>query len=125
LAIGLVTAALFAACGGDGLGDVQMQAGQKFEPATIEVKVGAEVTWYNASSESHTVTAYEDSLPSGADYFDSGGAGSEAKARDDVQAGLIAPGDSFSVRFQVPGTYRYFCIPHESSGMKGTIVVKG
>jgi plastocyanin len=27
--------------------------------------------------------------------------------------------------FDVPGTYQYFCIPHEMAGMTGTVVVTG
>jgi plastocyanin len=49
------------------------------------------------------------SLPPGVAGFDSG---------------LIAEGDSFSRKFDKPGTYRYFCIPHEGAGMTGTVVVQ-
>jgi plastocyanin len=100
-----------------------MTSGHRFDPDTLNVTVGTEVTWTNRTAEGHTVTAYEDDLPEGADYFASGGATSESAARDDLADGLIAEGESFSVTFDRPGTYRYFCIPHESSGMKGTIVV--
>jgi plastocyanin len=37
---------------------------------------------------------------------------------------LIQSGDTFDVTFEQPGTYEYYCIPHESAGMKGTIVVE-
>jgi plastocyanin len=63
----------------------------------------------------HSVTAVPDdasnakdvSLPKGAPTFDSG---------------FMAPGGTFEYTFTVPGTYRYFCVPHEKAGMVGTIV---
>lgn len=36
----------------------------------------------------------------------------------------VQPGESFSKTFDVPGTYRYFCIPHEMQGMLGTAIVE-
>jgi plastocyanin len=104
-------------------GDVHMVSGHHFDPSTITVKAGDTVTFGNASAESHTVTAYQDSIPPGGKYFSSGGAASEKDARGNLGAALIQEGSTFSVTLDTPGTYRYFCIPHESDGMKGTIVV--
>lgn len=100
-----------------------MGEGQRFVPPTLEVTPG-EITFTNDSSEAHTVTAYEDSLPDGADFFSSGGLSDEEAARGDVAAALIKSGEEFSVTLTEPGTYTYFCIPHESQGMTGTIVVR-
>ncbi|MEA2434968.1 MAG: hypothetical protein QOG54_2425 [Actinomycetota bacterium] len=116
-------AVLLAACASDRGVAIEMQSGQRFAPAQLHIQAGQTVTWSNESSESHTVTAFEDSIPEGAEYFASGGASSESAARDDVADGLLKPGDTFQMTFDVPGTYRFFCIPHESSGMKGTVVV--
>jgi hypothetical protein len=33
------------------------------------------------------------------------------------------PGESFSVTFDTPGVYDYFCVPHEQAGMVGRIIV--
>jgi plastocyanin len=100
-----------------------MPEGHRFSPSTLEVAVGEEITFENDGSESHTVTAVEESLPEGADYFASGGASTEEEARNAVEDGLISNGDTFTLTLNEPGTYRYFCIPHESQGMTGTIVV--
>lgn len=100
-----------------------MAAGQRFEPERITIDAGQTIVFSNASAESHTVTAYGDDLPGGADYFASGGFSNEDAARDSVSEGLLEAGDEFEVTLTEPGTYTYFCIPHESSGMKGTIVV--
>jgi plastocyanin len=70
------------------------------------------------------VTAFEESLPEGGDYFASGGFSSEEEARDEIGDGLMKEGDTFEVTFEVPGTYRYVCLPHESEGMTGTVVVR-
>ena len=121
-------AVLLGACGGDGgggsLGQLAMVAGQKFDPPTVRVSVGDTVTWTNESPETHTVTAYQEDLPEGATYFSSGGFDSEEDARSNLSDGLIDPDETFEVTFDEPGTYDYFCIPHEGSGMKGTIIVE-
>jgi plastocyanin len=100
-----------------------MSSSQRFVPAALDVVVGEKVTFANDSKEAHTVTAYEEDLPEGVAFFASGGAQDEQAARDDLGPGLIDPGETFEVTFDQPGTYRYFCIPHESVGMAGTIVV--
>ena len=121
-------AVLLGACGGDGgggsPGQLAMVAGQKFDPPTVRVSVGDTVTWTNESPETHTVTAYDEDLPEGATYFSSGGFDSEEDARSNLSDALIDPDETFEVTFDEPGTYDYFCIPHEGSGMKGTIIVE-
>jgi plastocyanin len=101
-----------------------MTVAQAFSPETITVAVGDTVTWDNASSEQHTVTAVEDSLPDGSDYFASGGASTEDEAGDDLSTSFVGPGESYSHTFETPGTYRYYCIPHREAGMAGTVVVR-
>ncbi|MFB6189130.1 MAG: plastocyanin/azurin family copper-binding protein [Halapricum sp.] len=97
---------------------------KSFDPDSIEVPVGTEVVWKNTSSRAHTITAYEAGIPDDAEYFASGGFDSEQAARnawDDDGSGNLYGGETFSYTVDVPGTYEYFCIPHESSGMTGTI----
>ena len=94
-----------------------------FEPSVAAVDAGAEITFTNEGDEPHSVTAYQDSVPAGADFFSSGGFNTEEAARDNVGDTLIAPGDAFTLTLDEPGTYKYFCIPHEDHGMKGEIQV--
>lgn len=96
----------------------------RFRPETIEISKGEVVKWFNDTDEAHTVTAVEDSLPDGAEYFSSGGASSEDDATDDLSGELIEPGEFFEWTFDEPGTYRYYCIPHKSDGMEGSVVVE-
>lgn len=70
-----------------------------FDPATLRVAAGTTVTWTNRDAIPHTVTAHDGG-------FDSG---------------ELAQGQSYSHRFDVPGTHAYHCHPHPN--MTGTIVV--
>jgi plastocyanin len=96
-----------------------MVDGQRFDPDALVVSVGTTVTFYNASDEAHTVTA-ADGVPQ---YFASGGFESEDVAKENVGEALVAPGESYEVTFEEPGTYDYFCIPHHDE-MTGTIEVE-
>jgi plastocyanin len=70
-----------------------------FEPSTLSVAIGSEVTWVNADEEPHLVVG-----PAG-----------------DFKSQPLDTGDRFSFRFDKPGTYKYFCSLHPH--MTGTIVV--
>jgi len=94
-----------------------------FDPDEISIEPGDTVVWENVGSIGHTVTAYEDDIPEEAEYFASGGFESEQAARDAYPEGDIGGGDSYEHTFEVEGTYEYFCIPHESAGMLGTVNV--
>lgn len=99
-----------------GAAAVKMTNQLRFEPSTIRIKVSQIVVWKNTSFLVHTVTAdpelaakAEDvHLPDHAETFNSGD---------------VSPGKEYSHAFRIPGTYRYFCIPHEVDGMLGTIIV--
>lgn len=103
---------------------VEMTDGLTFEPKTVTVAQGGTVTWENVGSIDHTVTAYQDHVPDSSGYFASGGFDSEQTARRNMGAGLIAGGQTYGNTFELTGRYRYFCIPHESAGMTGTILVE-
>ncbi|MFB6354775.1 MAG: plastocyanin/azurin family copper-binding protein [Halobacteriales archaeon] len=116
--------------GGNGGGSsgptVDMTDELVFDPKSITVSVGDTVTWENVGSIGHTVTAYEDKIPQGADYFASGGFDSEQAARDAYpDQGNIPAGESYQHTFETAGEFGYFCIPHELNGMTGTVVVEG
>jgi plastocyanin len=118
-----------AGCIGSSLPADQYDVGMShhsFQPEGVEVSVGETVVWGNSGSRGHTVTAFGDQLPEGAAYFASGGFESEAAARDAWRSGgdgNVAPGETFSHTFEVPGSYAYVCIPHEPQGMVGTVTV--
>ncbi|MBB6645933.1 plastocyanin/azurin family copper-binding protein [Halobellus ruber] len=130
-AIGTAAVVGVAGCAGGGASaqddyDVGMTA-VAFDPVEITVSAGDTVVWANTSSRGHTVTAYDSGIPEDATFFASGGYDSTAAARDAYGSelgGLIESGASWSHTFEVPGEYEYFCIPHEASGMVGTVVVE-
>jgi plastocyanin len=71
-----------------------------FAPVSMTVKAGATVTWTNMDQEPHTVMSSDGLFRSGA----------------------LDTGDSFSFKFDKPGTYQYVCTIHPR--MVGTVVVE-
>lgn len=127
-------AALIAGCGKNRGGGGETQDGETtrkvemtddlvFDPADVTVSEGTTVVWENVGTITHTVTAYN-VLPVGATYFASGGFDSESEAREGYpDTGGLEPGDTFEHTFEMDGSFDYFCVPHESEGMQGTITV--
>ena len=76
-----------------------------FEEANITVPAGTTVTWVQSGNNPHTTTSYDGLWDSGI-----------------IQGGS---GGSFSFTFNEPGTYEYFCRPHENQGMVGSVTVTG
>ena len=72
----------------------------KYDPATVTVDAGTEVTWTNSDDAAHTATADDSS-------FDTGD---------------LDQGDSNSVTFDEPGAFTYYCRFHPF--MKATVEVK-
>jgi plastocyanin len=72
-----------------------------FEPATIEIPAGSTLTWSNVGRVPHTVS-------------DEG----------DFNSGLLAPGATYTLTFNAPGTYPYFCKIHPDL-MRGEVIVTG
>lgn len=71
-----------------------------FAPVTLTITAGSTVTWKNTDDEPHTVV-------SDAGLF---------------RSSALDTNESFSFRFDKPGTYRYACSIHPR--MVGTIVVQ-
>jgi len=74
--------------------------GFMFNPTPLTVKTGSTVTWTNMDEEPHTVV-------SDTGLFKSGG---------------MDTNESFSFKFEKPGTYHFTCSIHPN--MVGTIVVQ-
>lgn len=99
----------------------------EFVPDRYEVSVGETVVWENTSAATHTVTAYEEALPEGAEFFASGGFETQEEADeawyDDRGGGFDRP-ETYEHTFEIAGTYPYYCIPHEMDG-RGTGRMQG
>jgi len=128
-----VGTALAGCLGSGGLSSQDYDIGMSsnaFKPVEYTATVGETVVWGNPNSRAHSVTAYENDIPAEAEYFASGGFDSEQAARKSWReergraGGKIFTGESYEHTFELPGEYRYFCIPHEYGGMKGTVYVE-
>jgi plastocyanin len=82
------------------IGLVSIQ-GLSYQPNFASVKVGGTVTWTNADSVPHTVTA--------------------DATLEEFASNLLSPGDTFTQTFTHPGTFLYHCVVH--STMHGTVRV--
>ncbi len=71
-----------------------------FAPMTITIKAGSSVTWKNLDGEPHTVTSVDGLFRSGA----------------------IDQNESFTFKFDKPGTYQYLCSIHPR--MRAAVVVQ-
>ncbi|HUE96139.1 MAG TPA: plastocyanin/azurin family copper-binding protein [Longimicrobiaceae bacterium] len=96
---------------------VDMTDALTFTPRTVTIRAGQSVRWRGVGNAVHTVTADPSlardpanvRLPAGAEPFDSG---------------IIQPGGQFVRTFTVAGRYDYVCLPHETVGMLGTVIVE-
>ncbi|WP_336325523.1 DUF5059 domain-containing protein [Halovenus sp. HT40] len=104
---------------------VDMQA-VSFDPEEITFQQGETVAWRFAAGEPHNVVAYEAEIPDDAEYWASGGFESESAAREGWEngQGAVQEGQSYVKTFETPGEHGYFCVPHETAGMVGTVVVE-
>jgi plastocyanin len=74
--------------------------GGAYAPKTVRARPGAVVTWAARDTRLHTVSAADAAFTS--DY--------------------LHRGDSFTLRFNQPGTYSYFCTLHH--GMTGLVLIE-
>ena len=86
---------------------VGIKSDKSFNPNPININAGDSVTWRNSDNDIHTVTSGSDEGPSIGQEFDSG---------------TLGEGQSFTHKFENPGTYEYFCSIHPS--MVGEVIVK-
>lgn len=82
-----------------------------YDPDSITVTAGETVTWTWASNNHNVVV---DEQPDDADW--PGTDGGAAETYDD--------GYEYTYTFETPGTYSYYCSPHEGMGMVAEVVVE-
>ncbi len=86
---------------------VGIKGDESFNPNPININAGDSVVWTNSDNDIHTVTSGSDEGPSIGQEFDSG---------------TLGEGQSFTHKFENPGTNEYFCSIHPS--MVGEVIVK-
>merc|ERR1711935_658356 len=84
-----------------------------FFPNKITVAKGETVEFVNNKAFPHNVVFDEDNVPSGVN--------ADAISHEDY---LNGPGEKVTNKFDTPGTYGYYCEPHQGAGMQGTIIVQ-
>lgn len=95
---------------------VEMTNTMKFTPDTVWIESGETVLWKNTSLLVHSVTGD----PSVSSIQGTASLPNDAKA---FNSGMMDPKEQFRHTFKVPGTYQYFCIPHEGAKMYGWVIV--
>lgn len=90
--------------GGAGGTEVKI-AKMKFQTPDLNVKAGSTVTWTNTEALPHNV------------HFKAG-----PGLEKDVEGVMLRANETFSVKFNTPGTYTYICTPHPF--MKGKVTVE-
>jgi plastocyanin len=99
--------------GGGGSEEVVVGPGGSlvFEPAELTVAPGTTVKWV-WESDNHNIVV--ESQPDGASWEGTDGAPSKT----------YNTGHEYSHTFETTGTYEYFCQPHKTAGMVGSITVQ-
>lgn len=78
-----------------------------YEPVVVAIRPDTTVRWeWNGKGGAHNVVSAED--------------------RDPLDSGAAVPSDdaTYEYTFEESGVYRYVCVPHRASGMKGVVVVE-
>ena len=83
-----------------------------FVPDEISICKGDSVTWKINKAGPHNVVFDEEAIPSGVS--------ADAISMDDQ---LGDEGATFTKKFDVAGSYAYYCEPHRGAGMNGNLVV--
>ena len=81
-----------------------------FSPRTITIRAGDEVRWLFEVSGHNVI-----------------GANGQFCAPNDTNCGSapeMPKGAIYTRKFPVPGTFNYYCGPHEDDNMRGTVIVK-
>jgi len=84
-----------------------------FEPSAVTIKAGDSVTFKNNAGFPHNIVFDEDAVPEGVK--------ADAISHEDY---LNAPGETYTVKLTTPGTYGFYCEPHQGAGMAGKITVQ-
>ncbi len=109
-----VMLAVLAGCGTGSTSSVAIR-GVNYHPDKVVVKAGTTVTWTNRDPEPNTVTSDNANIPATT-------VTASPKAAGAFNSGPIEPGNSWSLTFTTPGTYKYHCLIH--GYMEGEVIVQ-
>lgn len=86
-----------------------------FIPQNFEIASGEKIVFKNNAGFPHNVVFDEDEVPAGVDV---------AKISMSEEDLLNAKGETYAVTLTAPGTYTFYCAPHQGAGMVGKVTVK-
>ena len=89
--------------------------GLVFIPQNFEVASGEKIVFKNNAGFPHNVVFDEDEVPAGVDVS------KISMSEEDL---LNAKGETYAVTLTEPGTYSFYCSPHQGAGMVGKVTVK-
>jgi plastocyanin len=99
-------------------------SGYSFQPSMVRIKVGQSVKFVTVSGGPHNITFDPQDIPDGAaPALDQDMPRQQAKLTGPL---VPNPDDSYVITFKgaKPGAYKFYCLPHQSLGMQGTIIVE-
>lgn len=86
-----------------------------YKPAVLTVQRGTKVVWKNM-----TLVPHDMKRCTKAACKVSPGTGTDKK----FNSPMVSPKKTYAYTFNKPGTYVYYCVPHEYVVMHGTIIVR-
>jgi len=86
--------------------------GLAFVPAVTNAKAGEDISFVNNKAFPHNVVFDGDNVPGGVD--------ADAISHEALFNG---PGETYTLKLSKPGTYEFYCAPHQGAGMQGKIVI--
>ncbi|KAL8466831.1 hypothetical protein ACS0TY_035773 [Phlomoides rotata] len=89
--------------------------GLVFLPQSFEIASGEKIVFKNNAGFPHNVVFDEDEVPAGVDVS------KISMSEEDL---LNAKGETYVVTLTTPGTYSFYCSPHQGAGMVGKVTVK-
>jgi plastocyanin len=99
-------------------------AGYSFKPSMVRIKAGQSVKFVTVSGGPHNVTFDSQDIPEGAAAtLDQNMPQQQAKLTGPL---VTNPNDFYVITFKnaKPGPYKFYCLPHQSLGMQGTIIIE-
>ncbi|CAN6902918.1 unnamed protein product [Brassica oleracea var. botrytis] len=114
--VAVVAAAASIALAGNAMAiDVLLGSGDgalAFVPNEFTIAKGEKIVFKNNAGFPHNVVFDEDEIPSGVEA---------SKISMDEQDLLNAAGETYEVALTEPGTYSFYCAPHQGAGMVGKV----
>lgn len=89
--------------------EVDLTAENTFSPQAVTVKVGQTVRWVWRGGSHNVVSGAK--------------AGTVCTEDGNFKSGAAVAGGTYDKKFEVAGTFPYYCEPHCAVGMTGTVIV--